>query len=539
MATKISLRKTKRCSSVAVYITALFLISFFVNNPYSSFLLVKAQEASTYTHQSNVYHRRLEENKEPENGDGDTETANDENEESGGDDDDNEDNAEREDDDDDEEEDDDGGGEAQRKARLATKKKETEKESEDIGDEGKQDPEEAGTDDKNKSEEEDEGEAVLDETSRMFREADTAVVDESDAALDNKPGRESAQKEAHQPFLAIAPDVKVFRGNISQPKVAWLMSFPNSGTSFTLHMTREASNTTTATNYAGEGDIKDLPSEQVIEGRIGEQGPFLELIRNRYTNIPQYILTKTHCAGFCSKCGPYKLLFETPRSFMRGCLSGTKAVRKRNGIELVETMYNPLLVTKAIHIFRHPLDNIVARFHLEFNEEQAASNTKYVERYPKNAAGFQAWCARSDKTRDLMETRYLDETLQDKLQEVPCFNELFKYVQWHNMAFYTTHEMNLDVLYMHYHEYDQDFEKARDKVLKFLELPLVGTGVEFHSGKVYRHYYSREDKIAIRDFIQEYASRDTWNMIKGYDFEIDAPTTAEDKPKEMVQTATA
>jgi hypothetical protein len=322
--------------------------------------------------------------------------------------------------------------------------------------------------------------------------------------------------------VTMAPDIKIIRGNITHPNIVWLMSFPNSGTSFTIHMTREASNSTTATNYAGEGDIKDLPSTQVIDGADGEEGPFLELIRGRYTNVPRNILTKTHCTGFCSNCGPYKLLFETPRSFMRGCLSGSRTVHGKHGLETIDTIYDPALVTKAIHIFRHPLDNTVARFHLEYNEEQAAGNAKYVEQYPKNASGFQAWCARSDKKLDLFETRYIDDALKAKMRAIPCFNEFFKYVQWHNMAFYTTHEMDLEVLYMHYNEYEEDFETARDKVLKFLELPLVGLGIEFLPGKVYRHYYSTRDKLAIRQFIEEYASRDTWNMVKDYDFEITA-----------------
>lgn len=192
-------------------------------------------------------------------------------------------------------------------------------------------------------------------------------------------------------------------------------------------MTREASNTTTATNYAMEGDIKSLASTQAILGKLGEQGPFLELIRNRVTNIPQNILTKTHCTGFCSLCGPKKLLFETPRTFLRGCLTGTRAVYTDNGLEEIDVIYDAKLVTKAIHIFRHPLDNIVARFHLEFNEQRAAGNTDYVKAFPKNATGFHRWCRRSDQNDKLLETRYIDEPLKESLRSIPCFNEFFKF----------------------------------------------------------------------------------------------------------------
>ncbi|GKY95592.1 hypothetical protein MPSEU_000520500 [Mayamaea pseudoterrestris] len=389
---------------------------------------------------------------------------------------------------------------------------------------GNADEKDANNDDDDDEEEEEEmsEDEDLQEDSLRFRDTD---IETDGSSTDEDPPDATTAKNS-QPNVTIAPDIKVIRGNITHPKIAWLMSFPNSGTSFTIHMTREASNTTTATNYAGEGDIKDLPSTQAIEGSVGEQGPFLELIRGRYTNMPEHILTKTHCTGFCSTCGPYKLLFETPRSFMRGCLSGTRAVHGKHGVEIVDTIYDPNLVTKAIHIFRHPLDNTVARFHLEFNEQQAEGNTKYVDKYPKNATGFQKWCARSDETSHLFETRYLDNPLKQKLRKIPCFNEFFKYVQWHNMAFYTTHEMNLEVLYMHYHEYE-NFERARDKVLKFLELPLIGLGVAWVPGKIYRHYYSKEDKIAIKEFILEYASRDTWNMLEGYDFETDKEVAPE------------
>jgi len=128
-----------------------------------------------------------------------------------------------------------------------------------------------------------------------------------------------------------------------------------SGTSFTLHMTREASNCTTATNYALEGDIRDQPSVPAIEGPAGQNGPFLELIRDRHTNIPSTILTKTHCKGICARddCGPWGGI-ETVRSFLMGCLSGVKAVEKEGQIVTEKVTYDASLVKKAIHIFRHP-----------------------------------------------------------------------------------------------------------------------------------------------------------------------------------------
>lgn len=194
-------------------------------------------------------------------------------------------------------------------------------------------------------------------------------------------------------------------------------------------MTRECSNTTTGTNYGGEGEVRDAPSVQAIDGVAGTNGPYLELVPNRYTNVPEVMLTKTHCTGFCTSCGPKKLVVETPRSFMRGCLSGSALVQKENGLESVEVIYEPSLVTKSIHLFRHPLDNIVANFHLVSNQQRSLGNDGHAEEFPKNKTGFQKWCRNQDKVIKLLETNLVDDELKESLVKVPCFNEFFKYVQ--------------------------------------------------------------------------------------------------------------
>ena len=57
------------------------------------------------------------------------------------------------------------------------------------------------------------------------------------------------------------------------------------------------------------------------------------------------------CAGM--GCGPHGGI-ETVRSFLTGCLSGVKAVKKDGKIAKEKVVYSPDLVKKAIHIFRHP-----------------------------------------------------------------------------------------------------------------------------------------------------------------------------------------
>ncbi|GKY94055.1 hypothetical protein MPSEU_000372100 [Mayamaea pseudoterrestris] len=310
------------------------------------------------------------------------------------------------------------------------------------------------------------------------------------------------------------------------PMIALLMSFPNSGTSFTIHMTREASNTTTATNYALEGDIRNKPSVPVYKGSIGSQGPWLELISNREMSIPpRYILTKTHCKGFCSGrvCGADKTI-QTVRSFAIGCLSGTRAIETNRGLEKVEITYDAKLVGKAIHIFRHPLDNIVARFHLEYNVQRARGNTAFTDAFTKDENGFKRWCRLEDTNRSLLAHRLIDKRLRQVMAAIPCFNDFYRYIQWHNLAFSVSHDLNLPTMILHYDNYSKDFEATRDNLLNWLELPRVANGVKFHDGKVYRSYYTLEEKQAIHAFIREFSSAETWKHLINYDFESnDAP----------------
>jgi hypothetical protein len=108
----------------------------------------------------------------------------------------------------------------------------------------------------------------------------------------------------------------------------------------------------------------------------------------------------------------------------------------------------------------------------------------------------------------VFKTSHVDETLRDAMMRIPYFNVFFRYVQWHNLAFSVTRDMNITTMLVHYEECSADIERVRDRVLNFLELPRNGDGglIEFHSGKDYRSYYSAEQRRDIRAFIQEFAS---------------------------------
>lgn len=63
------------------------------------------------------------------------------------------------------------------------------------------------------------------------------------------------------------------------PHIAWLMSFPNSGTTCTLHLTSDVSNFMCASNYATDNAHNEM-----------------HMTKDKSLS-PWYILTETHCGG--------------------------------------------------------------------------------------------------------------------------------------------------------------------------------------------------------------------------------------------------
>jgi hypothetical protein len=285
-------------------------------------------------------------------------------------------------------------------------------------------------------------------------------------------------------------------------------------------LTRELTNTTTGTNYALEGDIKDKPSIPIHEN-AAEAGPFLELTPSRNTTVPNtYILTKTHCGGYCADCVRPEEYIETPRSFLISCLSGRKAYWDDNGELTVKegVVYDASLVKKAVHVIRNPLDNAVARFHLEYKRHERIEDEEWTKTHPYNQTGFLRWCEDFDGKPELKRSRWIDPKVSSLMEGVPCHQEFFRYVQWHNLAFTITRDMGIPTLMIHYQDYRDNMEQTTTRLLSFLELPRNGEGETFHHGKEYRDYYTPEQRQAIKAFIKEYATEETWKSVKDYDY---------------------
>jgi len=215
------------------------------------------------------------------------------------------------------------------------------------------------------------------------------------------------------------------------PRLAWLMSFPNSGTSFTLYAVREMTQMCTATNYGTEW--KDKNGNSVALSDDHPEGPFL--IDGEEMAAPKgdmYVLTKTHCGGRCTTCGPDAYV-EDLYSFRRRCRMGFVAVynNETKKSERFDTIMDYERISKIVHILRDPFDNVVSRFHLEKKK-----NYTDITNIPPTKKGFRDFCAHQIDRKFLGKERYhkiWDPKIWDLLQKVPCHSDFYRWVSPPNM----------------------------------------------------------------------------------------------------------
>lgn len=300
------------------------------------------------------------------------------------------------------------------------------------------------------------------------------------------------------------------------PGIVWLMSFPNSGTSFTMTMVARASNRSFATNYGDEVTTEDQPDSLSIYPRRPE-GPYWPGYSGKINSprdLPdKYIITKTHCGSRCIDCGPDQYI-ETPFMFLRRCCQGHARLTPAKERRKYDVEYPPERVQKAIHLYRNPIHNIIARYHLEHRHAGYKNQTKWLDQHQNDADGLQAWCKDYD-------TRFAEadkEYFQDKIPKAPCHGEFYKWTQWHNLVHEGLELINHDVpiLTVYYEDYTSNFNDTAKDILDFLELDVVGELREFTARSDYGGYFSEQQEKEIRDLIKDVANDKTWKEVKHY-----------------------
>ena len=308
--------------------------------------------------------------------------------------------------------------------------------------------------------------------------------------------------------------------NPDTPQVSWILSYGGSGTSYTIVNVEQLTNATTASNYGGDY-VPCLPIRD-----DWPDGPFVRSPEKPFP--PKYILTKSHCGGYCMDCGP-KVYLHTPETFETACRTARK--RLPNSTNTVHVTYDRNIPVRAIHLIRNPFDNLVGRMHLatKHHNKRVADNTEedddndIYNNFTNTVTGIEEWCQYLDEkyaTEDALarHPEQPEQLLYEQYLDVPCHAEWYRYIQWHNLAYETTqHRLRLPVHYLYFDNYTNHYVETVDQVLDFLQAPARNpTPYPFVAGKTYSQMFTAEHAAAATNMVRELASPAVWDLLKHY-----------------------
>jgi hypothetical protein len=343
------------------------------------------------------------------------------------------------------------------------------------------------------------------------------INDTSSTSIINNIGTVK-DKDASSLLASNAEHVDVERG---VKGIAWLMSFPNSGTSYTILLTNTITGTATATNYVPKSVSKNLTEYKNIFRDYPVPRWSLQEDVGVNIQIPTtgYVLTKTHCGGYCFRCfaGRDSGTLKNSKDFFKECRRGSY-ISKNNmtsgQLDILDSYTPKESIKRAVHLIRDPFDNVVARFHLH----RKKFSKQLLDKYPNTLEGFRDYCNNDlGKKYRTKETSFLPfKDIYGSIKNVPCHSDFFRYIQWHNLAFETTARQNLSSMIIHYERYTDNFNKTKDDLLQFLEQREVNKPPTFITGKTYRNYYTDKENAAVKLMFSKLANNDTWDQTKQY-----------------------
>ena len=310
--------------------------------------------------------------------------------------------------------------------------------------------------------------------------------------------------------------------------VSWLVSFPNSGTTYTIHNTEQVSMRSTATNYAMELHYKDemLPVCQNKDNIA--HGPWQ---RNNTLRVPPTILTKTHCAGYSDRAALQNSIVSTER-FLSGCQESTQYIdpnNRSNHVKKQSSYEHKDLVKSVIHLIRNPFDNVISRMHhgMKMRQKRLGFSAEQIRRFMESRMGVMTWCTISDKSfwrEKQIPTKITNKNKlrripfdADLLLKVPCHSEFFRYVEWHNAAIRMIKQERLPSMIVYYEDYETNYNRTVDSILDFLDLSREAPPLPFKTGKTYRDmFFDAKTQKATKELLKAMASEELWEILREY-----------------------
>lgn len=328
----------------------------------------------------------------------------------------------------------------------------------------------------------------------------------------------SATKGGSDQYHTLNAPVTI-KTQVVTPKLALLLSFPNSGTSYTLKNLRRVSNVSTASNYCGNGREKNpvLPKSSNISG------PYIIPGSYPHEFPSHYILTKTHCFH-CMQCYPSEYLISVDKfedRCMRTCFQTYKKTPYGFVEEKVYDRYPISIVGKFVHLVRNPFDNIVSRFRLHKKQLLRERSPDRLEgKNSFNVTEFHEYCRGQDAMFDREERwTWKRSQLMKNAKKIPCHADWFRWITWHNHAFEmgAAHRETIETLVLHYDDYRMDYDGTVRNLLNFLSVKWIQPSIEF-SWSNYSEFYNEDQRRAAINFVRLIASNDTIEEIRRYGF---------------------
>ena len=284
-----------------------------------------------------------------------------------------------------------------------------------------------------------------------------------------------------------------------------------------MRLVTRTTKTLVATNYQKTESSEERQLYPVYSGHA--EGPFWpNPNQSQYRPPPSYVLTKTHCGSRCNDCGPVYYLRDF-KDFLELCSTGSKLEQSPNNgqEETITVAYNTTRVKKAVHLIRNPFDNVVARFHLERHGMIKSNDTDRLAQYPNSRDGFRTFCfAMNDRWNDDVERFWLKDEI-GMMRDIPCRDDFFRYIVWHNLAFTATDEqLRIPSLVVHYEDYEERFHETVSGLFDFLDLEPETEPYPFQKGHSYHDYFTAGERIAAAQAMKIISTTATWNNIVHY-----------------------
>jgi hypothetical protein len=285
------------------------------------------------------------------------------------------------------------------------------------------------------------------------------------------------------------------------PKVVWFMSYPESGTTYVLHLIHLVSGLSTATNY---GTVMMDDNGKIYKPTSDSIPVYIDRVGPHYNSavLPKpetYVLTRTHSYGTCFDCAPWKYL--GPTSKLRHLKINTYASRLVGGIPKTNK-YKMDDVEKMLVLYRDPMDLAMARFNHRLNKWKLIGDVQNVARYPNTAAGYKRYCRdQNDSEWHEQEKNWYEHGgFWEEAKNVPCRSEFVRIFEFYNMVERVRTFHGLATMRVKLNDFAVNLPQVSGDVVNFLSQPYLGPPAENKLGTgegQFSSFYTDAERTAI------------------------------------------